>query len=157
MAAPLMSREMTVEKQWIDYNGHMNMAFYGLLADRGADDAFEAVGMGEAYARSRRLTTYSAELHVCYIRELHLGDRVNVGFQLIAHDEKRLHSYQEIRHVDGWLAATAEMLTLHIDMTGPKVTPFPPDVLAAIEAMRAEHDTLPVPERVGRTIGIRKK
>jgi acyl-CoA thioester hydrolase len=68
-----------------------------------------------------------------------------------------LRTYQEIRHVDGWLAATSETLSLHVDMDGPKVAPFPADVLAKIEAVRAAHAALPMPERAGRSIGIKRK
>ncbi len=156
-AAPLVSRVQSIEEQWIDYNGHLNMAYYNVLFDRGADEAFEAMGMGPSYAAERRLTTYTAELHVCYVRELHLGDKVTVSFQMIDHDEKRFHTFQELHHVDGWLAATAEVLTLHVDMSGPKVAPFPPDVKEKVEAMQAAHAELPIPERVGRSIGIRRK
>ena len=78
--------------------------------------------------RTRKLTIYTAEVHVCYVQELHLGDKVTVSFQLLDHDDKRLRAYQEIRHVDGWLAATSESLSLHVDMSGPKVAPFPADI-----------------------------
>jgi acyl-CoA thioester hydrolase len=155
--APFVSRRMDIEKDWIDYNGHLNMAYYNVLFDRCSDDAFEALGMGPDYARDRRLTIYSAEVHVCYVQELHLDHKVTVSFQLIDHDEKRLRFYQEIRHVDGWLAATSEQLALHVDMSGPKVAPFPADVLAKVEAMRAAHSVLPLPERAGRSIGIKRK
>lgn len=148
---------MAVEKDWIDYNGHMNMAYYNVLFDRGADDAFEVLGLGPDYARTRRLTSYTAEVHVCYVRELHLGDRVTVTCQLIDADDKRFHFYQEIVHADGWLAATSEVLALHIDMSGPKVAPFPPDIAEKVEAMRTAHAFLPRPERAGRSIGIRRK
>ena len=157
IAAPFVSRVMEVEKDWIDYNGHMNMAYYNVLFDRCSDDTFEIMGMGPAYARERKLTIYTAEVHVCYVRELHLGDKVTVTFHLLDHDDKRLRAYQEIHHADGWLAATSENLSLHIDMSGPKVAPFPPDVLAKVEAMRAAHAKLPMPERAGRSIGIRRK
>jgi acyl-CoA thioester hydrolase len=148
---------MEIEKDWIDYNGHLNMAYYNVLFDRASDDAFEVMGLGPAYARDRKLTIYTAEVHVCYVQELHLGHRVTVTFHLIDHDDKRLRAYQEIRHVDGWLAATSESLSLHIDMSGPRVAPFPPDVMAKVEAMRAAHAGLPMPERAGRSIGIRRK
>lgn len=156
-SAPFVSRVMDVEKDWIDYNGHMNMAYYNVLFDRCSDDAFELMGMGADYARTRRLTTYTAEVHVCYVRELHLGDRVSSTFHLLDHDDKRLRAYQELTHVDGWLAATAEVLTLHIDMAGPKVAPFPPDIMTRVEALHAVHASLPMPERAGRAIGIRRK
>ena len=157
IAAPFVSRVLEVEKDWIDYNGHMNMAYYNVLFDRCADEAFEIMCMGPAYASERRLTVYTAEIHVCYVRELHLGDKVTATFHLIDHDEKRLRVYQELRHVDGWLAATSEVLTLHIDMSGPKVAPFPDDILARVKAMRAAHRDLAMPERAGRSIGIARK
>lgn len=156
ISAPFLSSTMDIEESWIDYNGHLNMAYYNVLFDRCADEAFALMGMGPDYAASRRLTVYTAEVHVCYVRELHLGDRVQGTFQLIDHDAKRLRSYQEIRHVDGWLAATSETLTLHIDMGGPKVAPFPADILARVEAMASAHRPLPMPERAGRSIGIRR-
>ncbi|MER9440140.1 thioesterase family protein [Mesorhizobium sp. M0340] len=155
--APFVSRAMDIEEAWIDYNGHLNMAYYNVLFDRCSDEAFEVMGMGPDYVRERRLTIYTAEVHVCYVQELHLDHKVTVSFQLLDHDEKRLRAYQEIRHLDGWLAATSETLSLHVDMAGPRVAPFPADVLARVEAMRAAHAALPMPERAGRSIGIRRK
>ena len=155
--APFISRGPEIEKGWIDYNGHLNMAYYNVLFDRSADEAFAALGMGPDYAATRKLTTYTAELHVCYVRELHFGASTTCTFQLLDHDEKRFHFFQELIHADGWLAATSELLTLHVDMSGPKVCPFPPDILANMQAMRAAHAVLPVPERAGRSIGIRRK
>jgi acyl-CoA thioester hydrolase len=148
---------MDIERDWIDYNGHLNMAYYNVLFDRGSDVALNAMGIGADYAKERQLTIYTAEIHVCYVQELHLEHQVRVSFQLLDHDEKRLRAYQEIRHVDGWLAATSETLLLHIDMTGPKVAPFPADVYSKIEAISAAHASLAVPERAGRSIGIRRK
>jgi acyl-CoA thioester hydrolase len=155
--APFVSHVMEVEKDWIDYNGHLNMAYYNVIFDRCSDGAFDLLGMGADYARERKLTIYTAELHLCYVRELHLGDKVKVSFQLIDHDEKRLRVYQEIHHVDGWLAATSETLSLHIDMSGPKVAAFPEDIQANLNAMAAAHAGLPMPERAGRSIGIKRK
>ena len=157
MPAPFVSRVMEVEKDWIDYNGHMNMAYYNVLFDRCCDEALDLLGMGAAYVRDRKLTIYTAEVHVCYVQELHLGHRVTATFHLLDHDDKRLRVYQELRHVDGWLAATSENLSLHVDMSGPKVAPFPADIMANLEAMRAANAALPMPERAGRSIGIRRK
>ena len=134
-----------------------DLAFYNVLFDRGADQAFDRIGIGAAYARERRLTVYTAEIHVCYVRELHLGDRVTVSFQLLDSDDKRIRAYQEIRHEDGWLAATSESLSLHVDMSGPKVAPFPDDIGPRVAAMRDEHAALPMPEQAGRSIAISRK
>ncbi len=154
---PFVSRAMEVQEEWIDYNGHLNMAYYNVLFDRCSDEAFALLGMGPRYAEDRRLTTYTAEIHVCYVRELHLANQVTCTFQLLDFDQKRFHAFQELRHVDGWLAATCEVLTLHVDMNGPKVAPFPDDIEANLKAMHAAHADLPRPARAGRSIGIKRR
>ena len=154
---PLLSRVMELQEDWIDYNGHLNMAFYNVLFDRGCDDVFDALGIGANYAKERQLTIYTAECHVRYIRELHMGDKVQASVQIVDHDEKRLHIFEELRHVDGWLSATSETLALHVDMTGPKVTNFPPDIMEKVTTMADDHARLPIPEDVGRRIEIRRK
>ncbi|TCN20369.1 thioesterase family protein [Sinorhizobium americanum] len=152
-----VSSIMEIEKDWIDYNGHLNMAYYHVLFNRAGDDAFDEIGIGAAYTNTHFLTSYSAEVHVCYVRELHFGQRVSATFRLLDYDEKRMHYYQELRHVDGWLAATSEQLCLHIDMSGPKVVPFPPDILSKLERVLANHAKHGVPVRAGRKISIKRK
>lgn len=155
--APHRSRLMQVEPQWIDYNGHLNMAYYNVLFDRGADDLFEEFGFGPDYAKTTGFSTFSAEFHVCYLREVHEGDPVYVTSQLIDFDEKRFHFYQELWHEDGWLSATGEGLGLHIDLSGPKVAPMPPAQFAAMQKVMEAHAALPRPERVGRHIEIKRR
>jgi len=153
---PFRSSEMKVLPEWIDFNGHLNMAYYNVLFDQGVDQAYGEIGLGPEYQRTG-CTTYVAEFHVCYLRELHEGDRVYTTFQLLDHDEKRFHSFQELWHVDGWLAATAEGLTLHVDQSGPRVAPMPDHILTRLDAMRQNHAKLPTPAQAGRRIGIRRK
>ena len=151
---PYRSSTMVVEPEWIDYNGHLNMAYYNVLFDRGADDLFELFGISPDYPNTRGYSTFSAEFHVCYLRELKEGDQVYVTSQLLDMDEKRFHFFQQIHHEDGWISATGEGLGLHIDMSGPKVAPMPPDVAAKMRDVLDAHSALPRPERAGRRIGI---
>ena len=157
MTAPHRSRPMIVEPQWIDYNGHLNMAYYNVLFDQGADDLFAEFGIGPDYPKTRGFSTFSAEFHVCYLRELKEGDEVYVTSQLIDIDEKRFHFFQELHHTEGWISATGEGLGLHIDMSGPRVAPMPDDVYAKISALYDAHRRLPRPDRVGRKIGIPRR
>lgn len=150
------SQVMAIEPDWIDYNGHLNMAYYMVLFDRGSDEAFAHLGMGPDYAASRKFTTYTGEAHICYLREVHGAMPVVSVLQLLGHDAKKLHTFQELRHAEeGWVAATCEMVTLHVDMAGPKVAPFPDDIAANVAAMAARHAGLPQPERAGRRVGQR--
>ena len=157
MTAPFRSSVMTVKPDWIDYNGHLNMAYYNVLFDRCADEIYEQLGFGPDYHAQTGNTTYVAEFHLAYVRELHVNDPVTVTFQLVDHDAKRFHSYQEIRHRDGWLAATGEALTLHVDQSGPRVAPMPQDVLDRVTRVANAHADLPRPDRLGASIGIRKR
>ncbi len=156
MQTPFRSSPMTVKPEWIDFNGHLNMAYYNVLFDTSVDELYPHLGFGLDYLKSTGCTTYIAEFHICYLRELHVHDEVTATFHLIEHDEKRFHGYQELYHKDGWLAATAEGLTLHIDQSGPKVAPMPQSIRDALANYKATQGTLPAPERIGRKISLKR-
>ena len=153
------SAPLTVLPEWIDYNGHLNMAYYSVLMDQGADQSYPLLGFGPDYRDRTGCTTYVAECHICYVRELHEGDRVICTFQLIDFDAKRFHLFQELWHEDGWLAATGEALTLHVDQSGemPKVAAMPEKIMTKLAAMKEAQKHLPLPERAGRKIGVPRK
>ncbi|MBC7281206.1 thioesterase family protein [Hoeflea sp.] len=152
--APVTAPARGLDPAWLDYNGHLNMAYYNVLFDQGADHVFELIGCGPGYLAARSLSFFTAEAHVCYVRELKPDAMVSASSQVLDFDAKRIHLFQELRHVEGWLSATSETLLLHIDMSGPKVAPMPEDVLARVKAMHEAHKRLPRPERAGRSIGI---
>src|ERR1700686_5429314 len=118
--APFVSSVMRVEPGWIDYNGHLNMAYYNVLFDRAVDEVYELLGCGLGYVEAIRHSCFTAEVHLRYLRELHAGDPVRVTFQLLAFDAKRLHYFEQLFHAEeGWVSATSENLSLHVDMASP--------------------------------------
>jgi len=155
LPAPFVSSVMRVEPQWIDYNGHLNMAYYNVLFDRAVDEAYELIGIGLDYLKSTKHSTFTAEAHVRYLREIHEGDPVRVTLQLLDYDAKRIHYFEQLFHADqGFLSATSENMTLHVDMTAKKVAPFPDHILQRLAAIKAAHATLAVPDGVGRRIAM---
>ncbi len=156
--APFVSSVMRVEPAWIDYNGHLNMAYYNVLFDRAVDETYEMLGIGLDYLKRTNHSTFTAEVHVRYLREIHEGNPVQVEFQLLDYDEKRIHYFETLKHAEqGWVSATSENMTLHVDMGAKKVAPFPEDVLQRLEAMKAAHARLPLPDGVGRRIAMPQK
>jgi acyl-CoA thioester hydrolase len=152
---PFLSSVMQIEPQWIDYNGHLNMAYYNVMFDRAIDELWLQFGIGPTYMKARHGSTFTAECHVRYLREIHLGDPVQVSILLVAADEKRLHTFEELRHAtEGWVSATSENMSMHIDMNARKTAPFPADIRARIEAVAAAHSTIPRPEGIGRKIAM---
>jgi acyl-CoA thioester hydrolase len=156
--APFLSSVMQIEPSWIDYNGHLNMAYYNVMFDRAIDELWLNLGIGPGYMKERHGSTFTAECHVRYLREIHLGDPVQITIHLLAADEKRLHTFEELRHAtEGWVSATSENMTIHIDMKARKTAPFPPDIRARIQAVTDSHAAVPRPEGTGRKIAMPAK
>jgi acyl-CoA thioester hydrolase len=156
--APFVSSLMRVERGWIDYNGHLNMAYYNVLFDRAVDEALTLVGCGSDYVKTRKHSCFTAEVHVRYLRELHADDPVRVTFQLLDCDAKRLHYFEQLFHAsEGWMSATSENMALHVDLDAKKTAGFPPDIAANIGKMKAAHAMLPVPEAAGCRIAMHSK
>ncbi|MFN0193107.1 MAG: thioesterase family protein [Aestuariivirga sp.] len=156
--APFECSIQKVEDQWIDYNGHFNMAYYNVLFDRCGDEAFALLGLGPDYVKTANSSFFTLEAHVTYVRELHAGDAVRITLQVLDCDAKRVHYVQEMFHAtEGWLACVTENIVMHVDLAAKRSSPFPADVHARIEAMCAAHKSLPIPPQVGHKIGIPRK
>lgn len=157
MNAPFVCRERRVESAWIDYNGHMNMAYYNVVFDQALDEVFDDLGIGAAYVKSGGGSCFTVEVHVTYVQEVKLGDSLRVTYQLLDWDAKRLHMFASMYNaLEGYLAATSEHLSLHVDMNTRKAGPLPLEAQNRIESMMNAHRLLPMPPQVGRRIGIPK-
>jgi acyl-CoA thioester hydrolase len=98
------------------------------------------------------------EAHVCYVCEVMQTDPIRMTLQVLDVDAKRIHTYCELVHeTEGWVAATAESIHIHVDMTTRRSAPWPADILAKLKASHNAHTHLPKPERAGRKIGIIRK
>src|SRR5690606_16170843 len=128
--APFVSVVMTVRPEWIDYNGHLNMAYYNVLFDMGVDEAFAVLGIGPDYVATYGASYFTLGANVTYLREIHEADPVRVTFQLLDYDAKRTHFVQQLIHAtEGFVSATSEQMSLHVDLTAKRSTPYPPEVL----------------------------
>jgi len=100
----------------------------------------------------------AGDAHIAYLRDVSIDDQVICSFRIIDHNDKAIHSFQELRHADeGWLAATCETLTLHVDTSVAGVCPFPDPIAASVAAMAKAHARLPQPDNIGRSVGIRRR
>lgn len=156
--APLVSPTQTVIEDWIDYNGHLNMAFYNVIFDRAVDHFYDLLGVGAKYAESGAGSCFTMEIHVHYLNEVSLDDELELHLQLLDYDSKRLHYFQQMYHKEqGYLAATSEQLALHVDLNTRRSGAFPQYVLDKLEAMATTHLRLEAPSQVGHRIGIKRK
>jgi acyl-CoA thioester hydrolase len=153
--APIDTR-IEILPEWTDLNGHLNVAYYVLAFDRATDVIYDHLGIGWSYLERERRSLFTLSMNVDYLREVVAGDSVRVVSRLIDHDDKCIHYFHEMHHAqDGYLAATNELLAIHVNMATRRSEPFPLDVRERLVAMRSAHATLPFPPQVGRKLGIR--
>ena len=141
--------DIEIEADWIDYNGHLNMAAYLVIFDRAIDRLIEAAGLSAS--PGTQPTLFAASAKIDYLREVAADERPTCVTGVVALDAKRLHSWQELRVGDA-VRARAENLHVHVDRSGPRAAPFAGDVRARLEALREPAPDwlgLPVAHRMG--------
>ena len=123
-----------VIKEWTDYNGHLNVAFYVRVFDIAADIMLDNFKMGGESAKKDKRTTFVAEMHTNYHQEVRLGEEVETHITFVDHDKKRIHYKLSMFHKEKkYLAATNEVLSLYVDLSKRKVVDFEPDRLNVID------------------------
>jgi len=153
--APYDRYQGEVLAEWIDINGHMNLAYYTVLFDYATDLLFETIGIGQSYKRSTNHGTFVVETHNLYQRELLVGERVRVVSQILGADDKRLHlAHEMFRIAEETRAATQELMFLSIDLGVRRVVPFLGEAQRRLAAAAAAHARLPRPNWVGRQISL---
>jgi acyl-CoA thioester hydrolase len=153
--APYICERHSVLPDWIDLNGHMNVAYYLTAFDQSFDEAYELIGITAQHLKQEGGSTFAAEMHITYQRELIVGDPLRVASQLVAFDAKRMHWLQCMYHRrEGFLAATAEWLVLYIDLGRRRVAPMPDRLQRRLAQIRSVHALLPLPAEAGRRIDI---
>lgn len=155
--AELEVGQQSVLPDWIDYNGHMNVAYYVLAFDHGVDEFMYQMGITPEYLKTEKSSTFTLEMHINYLQELRLDDPIRLTCQLLDADSKRVHYFLRMFHAEaGYLAATSEQMMIHVSLESRRPSPFPPTVSEVIDHMMAAHKVLPFPDQAGRKMGIRR-
>jgi acyl-CoA thioester hydrolase len=140
---------------WIDWNGHMNVAYYVLAFDQAVDAEFDAMGLDAETRGTTGQTMFAAEMHITWKRELSEGDPIAITWQILEFDEKRLHSFFRMNHAtEGFLASTSEWMQLCVDLNARRTVPWQPKVLAKLKALYEPQRGLVRPAEVGRVIAV---
>ena len=131
-----------VIKEWTDYNGHLNVAFYVHIFDIGADVMLDNFNMGGKSAKKDKKTTFVAEMHTIYNQEVRLGEEVETHITYVDHDKKRIHYRLSMFHKEKkYLAATNEVLSLYVDLNKRKVVEFDSDRLILMDNFIKENSS----------------
>ena len=148
-----------VEHAWVDYNGHLNDAYYLVIFSYATDALMGMIGLDHAGRKALGHTIYTLEVHLNYVQDVHEGVNVEVRTQILGADAKRVHVFNTLhRQDDGTLLATNEQMLSNVDNSnselGPKTAPFAPPVAALLLPLAQAHASLPRPANAGRSIAL---
>jgi acyl-CoA thioester hydrolase len=153
--APFCLHRETVRPEWIDYNGHMNVAYYVLVFDHATDAVLDYLDLGATYRAASGCSVFVAEAHVTYDREVNEGDALRIASRLVAAEGKKFILYHEMFQADeGEVAATNEVLCVHVDLFRRRSALMPNDALERLKRIAKIHGRLPKAGGVGRTIAL---
>ena len=145
----------TVKPEWIDFNGHFNAGYYMVCFDEAIESWMDFIGLGRGHRDSHSVTTFSAQNHVTYVREVHEGARLTIYTQLLGFDRKRIHAIQIMVNDDEqYVAATCEVMSLHVSEETRRVSEMHTDAYARLDEIWESHKELEIPKQVGQVIGV---
>ncbi|NRB40820.1 MAG: thioesterase family protein [Pseudomonadales bacterium] len=153
ITAPFIALKTTVPKTWIDINGHMNATHYGLVVYDAHVNFTETIGLGESYVNASQCGKAVLESHMIYEREVSLADELEVRSWLLAVDKKRLHFFHEVYNISqGFRAAAAEQVDIHIDLNKRQSTALPEDLYQSLQERVKANLALALPDKIGSQI-----
>ncbi len=146
--------ETTVKPEWIDHNGHMNVAYFVLAFDEATDAAYESWGIGLDYPESSGCSVFTLGMNVDYLGELFEGDAIRIETTLVDHDAKRIHYYHRMFNTEtGQLAATNECLCMNVDLATRKAGLFSEQISSKLAQFTGDGEP---PKGFGRVLSIRR-
>lgn len=132
-----LTAEGAVEAKHIDLMGHMNVAWYLHWFDRGIWSFFARHGLDEANLARTRRGCFALEDHIRYLSELREGDELAVYTGVVEVRPKNLRLVQRmLASRRGTVAATREVVAVHIDLETRRSVPFSDEVRGAMESCR---------------------
>lgn len=153
--APFDEHRTVVRSEWIDHNGHMNAGYYMVVFDDAVTPWTRFIGFTPELRAANEVTTFSAEGHITYDREVLEGASLRVTTQLLGYDHKRIHCVHLMYHDgEGYLAATNELMTLHVSTVDRRVAPMATEILDRLASIWDAHRHLSVPDQVGRRLAV---
>ena len=138
---------------WVDHNGHMNLAYYVLAFDQATDNFFQSFGINNSYRRNSNCSTFAGNIHVYYKRELNLAEEFYIDCTLLGFDDKRIRHMNCMFHkADQTEIAVFESLQLHVSLKERRVCAMPVTLLNNLEKLQAGQPKMCLPKEIGESI-----
>jgi acyl-CoA thioester hydrolase len=149
--------EQFIPRDYIDRNGHMNVRHYlGVLDDCGFP-YLERFGIDTTYPVRERRGIMDLENHVRYLAEVFEGDRISAHLRLVDYGPKSLHWMNfMVNHTNRTVAATLELITVHVDLETRRVVEWSPETAGRMAAQLEPDKALPWAAPTSGCMGIKR-
>ena len=158
LSSPFRTKSQIVLGEWIDYNGHMNVAYYTLAFDKALDFFFEDVlSIGPSFVEKNKEGPFALKASYNYFSELLESESFFVDISILDFDSKRVHVFGEMRKDNSLeLSAVFETVLMNMDLSARKVKQYPDRVLELFKLFKASLDQNKIPLEIGKKITLRK-
>ena len=155
--APLRLPSRKVLKSWIDYNGHMNVAYYTMAIDNSIDHFLEEIlGIGETHAKTNDQGPFVVQANFSYLNEMVYKQQFFVQCSLINYDKKKMHLFLEIISSDNYkIMAFSEQLLLNVNLKKRKTENYPEWALKRLTQLKKDHKDIQFPKNIGLSIKVK--
>ena len=155
---PFRTKNQTVLTEWIDYNGHMNVAYYTLAFDKALDFFFEDVlGIGPSFVEKNKEGPFALKASYNYFSELLVGESFFVDISILDFGSKRVHLFGEMRKEKSLeLSAVFETVLMNMDLRARKVKQYPDGVLDLFSSFKSSLVQGNIPIEIGKKISLKK-
>ena len=154
--SPIILPEKRVLKSWIDYNGHMNVAFYTLAFDKSLDFFLEdTLGIGETHALKNKQGPFVLQAHYHYLNEMSLHEKFNVRLLVVDCDQKKMHLCLDI-FSNKKVIAVAEMVLINVNLEIRKTEHYPSWAYKRLVKLKQTHKKALFPKVLGKQISLKK-
>ena len=147
-----------VRSEWVDYNGHMNVAYYMLVFDHASDVFLDQIGLDQAFRDHTNSSVFVVEAHLTYENEVMEGDALIVATRVLDFDAKRIHLFHRmVQEGSDETVSTNELMILYVDMQTRRSAYMPGTITKHLRGLQKRQEARPMPVQAGRSIGISKK
>lgn len=141
-----------VRPEWLDHNGHVNVAYFVVAFDEATDAVYGRWGLGLDYPQASGCSVFTLGMNVDYLAELFENDSVRIVTDLVDVDDKRIHYFHRMFHATSdKLVARNECLCMNINLQTRRSQSFSSSVQKKLYAA-CQPDRRP--DGFARTLGI---
>ena len=174
LSCPFRIEGGKVTREWLDANGHMNVAWYISSASDASFSLLESLGVDGEYRSRVGASFFTLETQIRYRREVREGSVLSFEGRVLDCNGKLfhvlwLHYARGAGGSDGdsagvcdgeagdYVAAISEWIYGYVDLRTRRVREYPRAIGGIIEGMREGCKGLDAVEGRGEPLGLRKK